>query len=287
MGRGMMAVALLAVAALPMGCGGKDIARAVDPVAEAADRTVAAGGAELTGDGAFRAMGVTVPIAISGSVDFEERRTHLKMDVRRTKALAGVDLSDAGFPMEYISESGRTVWFATAAMRGKLPDGKRWGKVELGDLDDDTGLAFQQLNRFDESNPAEWLRMLRTAGGAKEAGTATIDGVRTTHYKATIEPRRFPETVSEDERAKARETVRQIDEFDRTLLDPSPVDVWIDADGLIRRERVLVDETFEGVRTRGRIVIDFVNFDRDLEVDTPGGDETLDVTDAVASNFDG
>ena len=170
-------------------------------------------------------------------------------------------------------------------MRGKLPDGKRWGKVELEDLDDDTGLPFQQLNRFDESNPAERLRMLRTAGGAKEAGTATIDGVRTTHYKATIELCRFPETVSEDERAKARETVpadRRVRQDAAGPVAGRRVDRHRRPDPARARAR---RRDLRGRAGRGRIVIDFVNFDRDLEVDTPGGDETLDVTDAVAEQL--
>ena len=48
MGRGMMAVALMAGGGAADGMRGARISRrAVDPVAEAADRTVAAGGAEI------------------------------------------------------------------------------------------------------------------------------------------------------------------------------------------------------------------------------------------------
>jgi hypothetical protein len=279
----MALVAVLAGAVA--GCGTDDVAETVDPVARAADKTVAAGGARLAGEGEFRGSGIAVPVTVRGAVDFEERRTHLSMDVPPNDVLKPVQAAEAGFPLEFILDGGETVHFASADMRRQLPPDKRWAKVDLGDLDDDTGLAFQQLNRYDESNPGEWLRLLRTSGGAERVGTGQVSGVRTTRYRATIDPRRYPDTLPADERAKARETVERLDRVDPTLLNPTAVDVWIDDEGLIRRERVRLNEVYEGVRTRGYLTIDFVDFGDDVGVEMPDGDETVDVTDRMAEQL--
>jgi hypothetical protein len=274
-----------ALAGAPAGCGAEDVSRTVDPVAEAAHKTVAAGGSRFEGEGEFRGGGVTVPVTVDGSVDFDERRVHMAMRVPPNNVLKPVQANEAGFPLEFVMNGGEDVYFATAAMRQQLPPGKRWAKVDLSELDEETGLAFQQLNRYDESNPAEWMRLLRTSGGAKRIGTDRVAGVRTTRYRATIDPRQFPETLPEDEQAKARETVRRLDKIDPTLLDPTPVDVWIDGEGLIRRERVTFDEVYEGVRTRGSLEVDFADFGRDVEVEEPDGDETVDVTDQTVEQL--
>jgi hypothetical protein len=286
MGRATVILVVAALVGAAVGCGGEDVARTVDPVATAADKTVVAGGARLDGEGEFRAAGFTVPVTMDGAVDFEERRVHMSMDVPPNAVLRPVQAAEAGFPFEFILDAGETVFFATADLRQQLPPGKHWAKVDLGELDDETGLAFQQLNRYDESNPAEWLRLLRTSGGAERVGAERVTGVRTTRYRATIDPRRFPDTLPEDEREKARETVERMDRIDPTVLNPMPVDVWIDDAGLIRRERVRIDEVYEGVRPRGHLTFDFVEFGRDVSVQEPDDDETVDVTEQLVERIE-
>jgi hypothetical protein len=286
MRRAMVILVVAGLAGAAAGCGGEDVARSVDPVAQAADKTVAAGGARLDGEGEFRAGGLTMPVTVDGAVDFDDRRSHMSMDVPPNAVLRPVEAAEAGFPFEFILDGGETVFFATAQMRQQLPPGKHWAKVDLGELDEDTGLAFQQLNRYDESNPAEWLRLLRTSGGAERVGVERVSGARTTRYRATIDPRRFPDTLPEDEREKARETLERVARIDPTVLDPMPVDVWIDDDGLIRRERVTINEVYEGVRTRGYLTVDFVEFGDDVTVEEPDDDETVDVTEQVAEQLD-
>jgi hypothetical protein len=285
MGRVLVILVVAVLGGATVGCGGEDVARTVDPVAEAADKTVAAGGARIVGEGEFRAAGFSVPIAVDGAVDFADRRVHMSLDVPPNAVLRPVEAAEAGFPFEFVLETGETVFFATAIMRQQLPPGKRWAKVDLGELDDETDLAFQQLNRYDESNPAEWLRLLRTSGGAERVGAERLNGLRTTRYRATIDPRRIPGTLPADEREKARETLKELGRIDPSALKPMPVDVWIDDDGLIRRERVTVDDVYEGVRTRGHLTIDFTEFGRDVSVQEPEDDETLDLTAQLAERL--
>ena len=109
MRRGMATFVVAAAATVPVGCGGEDVARVVDPVAEAADKTVAAGGARLEGTGEFRVEGYRIPVTLRGGVDFEERRAHLELDIRPNKLLNGADAAEAGFPMEYMSDGGETM----------------------------------------------------------------------------------------------------------------------------------------------------------------------------------
>ncbi len=51
----------------------------VDPVAEAADRTVAAGGARIDGAALFQVQGQEVEATIRGIVDFDDERSRIRM----------------------------------------------------------------------------------------------------------------------------------------------------------------------------------------------------------------
>lgn len=227
-----------------------------------------------------------MPVTVDGAVDFDDRRVHMSMDVPPNAVLSPAQAAEAGFPFEFIVDGGETVFLATANLRQQLPSDKRWAKVDLGELDDETGLAFQQLNRYDESNPAEWLRMLRTSGGAERVGVERVAGRPTTRYRATIDPRRLPDTVPEDERDEARETLERLGRIDPAGLSPMSVDVWIDNAGLIRRERVRIDDVYEGERMRGYLTFDFVEFGRDVSVQEPDGDETVDVTEQLVERLE-
>jgi hypothetical protein len=72
------ATALVALALA--GCGAEENAReVVDPVAEAADRTVAAGGARIDGAALFQVQGQEVEATIRGIVDFDDERSRIRM----------------------------------------------------------------------------------------------------------------------------------------------------------------------------------------------------------------
>ena len=71
------------------GCGAEKAAdkvgRTVDPVAEAAQKTTASGGARMQGGIDIRVEGVTVPMTINGEISFEDQALQMRMNMGRIK----------------------------------------------------------------------------------------------------------------------------------------------------------------------------------------------------------
>jgi hypothetical protein len=138
--------------------------------------------------------------------------------------------------------------------------------------------------QFSEANPEEFLRFLRVAGDARKVGMDTIDGTQTTRWQATVDLRRYPETVAPQEREAAERTVRGLTAAEGVVM---PTTVWIDERGLIRRERLRFEMTVEGDSVRALMVLDFLDVGRPQEVELPEGDDVRDVTDLAVDKLAG
>jgi hypothetical protein len=63
------------------------------------------------------------------------------------------------------------------------------------------------------------------------------------------------------------------------------VHVWIDGDGLIRREQMGFSFTESGEKADARLVLDFLDDGTPQEIALPDDDEVVDVSDEVAEQF--
>ena len=139
--------------------------------------------------------------------------------------------------------------------------------------------GFEQLSGANESNPAEMLRFLRATGGAKEIGTQTVRGTKTTKYRAQVDLRKAVDFVDEDERDEVRKTIERVAKQQGGYT--FPVTVFIDDDGLIRREVVgMGKQELDKEKVTGSIVIDLHDIGQGVQVDAPPEDETEDISEA-------
>jgi hypothetical protein len=87
------------------------------------------------------------------------------------------------------------------------------------------------------SDPSQLLQYLRAvSGNISQSGKEQVGGIATTHYSATIELNKVPNTLPEASRFAVRQSVGTLAKMlGKTTL---PVDVWIDNQNLVRRMRM-------------------------------------------------
>jgi hypothetical protein len=213
-----VAFVALASAVVVAGCGGA--VTALDPVAQAATKSSAdqsfrftlRSDRGLTGDGAYDA------------------------DAKRLRMSLSVPVGTGSpTPLELVTDgaSGLVLYVRVPFLAALLPQGKSWVEVDVERAAHAQGLDLGQLLQTGRSSPAQLLAALAHSKDSQKLGTETVDGVRTTHYRATIDPR---DALTDGVPAKTRKQLEQA--LGKTDLAPVPVDVWVGDDGLVRRLRV-------------------------------------------------
>jgi hypothetical protein len=157
------------------------------------------------------------------------------------------------------------VWMKAPELFGNdLPSGTEWLKYDVNKAKKNSGYNFKVLLG---QNAADVLRQLRrTAPAVKTIGTETIHDVETTHYRATIDPKKTPKT----DRAHA-------------LSKPvyKAVDVWVDEDGLVRQVRLAYTAQIDparSIRANVRLTLKLDDFGTTVDVEPPAADITVDAT---------
>jgi hypothetical protein len=289
-----MRLAAMCVGAVVMiGCGAeeaaKDVRETVDPVAEAADKMAESGGARVDGDMSVRMGNLTIPMRMDGAVSFEDRLAQFVMDYSegRMRGVTAEDLEaarrEADFPVRTIMGTEETYLSTPSILRKGKEDGVRWAKFDYSEVDEEGGTDLSGINQMSEVNPDAMLRFLRTVADARETGKRTIDGAPTTRYTATVDIRDYPDTVEPERREAAQRTV---DILVKAWGSPTHrVHVWIDEDGLIRREQMAYSFWESGEKAKAKVVLDFLDVGTPQEIELPDGDEVVDISDELAEQL--
>jgi LppX_LprAFG lipoprotein len=160
---------------------------------------------------------------------------------------------------------------------GQLPKGKSWMKVDLQRLNRSQGTGGPAMS--DPANSFAYTKSL-SEKDVRKVGDETVNGVSTTHYRVDLDLSK----LSEGDSAQERKLRAQ-------LGDDVPVDLWIDEDGLTRRQqiRMTVKDTAQtgGTGTSARqaqakVVMDFSGFGAQVDVAAPPSADTVDMTDQVS-----
>lgn len=246
-------VLVLAALALPLAaCGGSG--GGGDPVAKAADTTAKKNSEHVEFTGTTVQQGTR--LVIKGSGDF------------RTKPQIGDLLfsftSNQGAGSLHEVLKGWTVYMISDLFKGRLPAGKAWVSVNLQKAGRAAGIDFSS---FSAATPGQTLAQLKATSKVQKLGSATVDGVKTTHYRATIDPNKVAGGKTFEERTHARY---------------QPIDVWIDGDGLVRRMRIGYDTAKLG---RSEMTMDLSKFGEPVSVTIPPPSVVYDATKSSAQSL--
>lgn len=265
MRRLIVLLAVLTVGLLPA-CAQQSSAQEL--VAASASKTQDAGSAKMmmtmTATGGPQEM----KIDAEGAFDFESQRGSMTMDLG---ALGG----QAGMGEIEMRTDGTTIYMRMPEQMG-LPT--PWVKMDIDTMTGTQGLG--QLSQFNNNDPTKTMDMLQgVSDDVEEVGTEDVRGTPTTHYKATIDLEKAIESASEDVKQALQQ---QLDTLGATTL---PTEVWIDEDGLLRRQTFTIDmsqmEGAGGGQAPGSmtVLMELYDFGAEVDVEPPPADQVTDMAD--------
>ena len=278
--RRLLAVlALLAALALLTGCGAKDLSTAA--IAQAADATVAERGMRialkqtLTMPGAGR-----IETTGTGVMDTAGQASHLTLKVTRAPDVVVGAFDTRDLSTEVIVDHA-TVYTHSAQLNQLLGAGRRWVKIDAVEMGRAAGVDVAALPQTGQ-DPAQAMRQLRAVSGKVETvRREKVRGVATTHYRTTIDLRRYPALAPAADRATARAAIDRL--VEEIGVSEIPVDVWIGEDDLVRRLSQKLPLEIAGGPIAIEQRFEFYDFGADVRIDVPAPGEVTDVTDLAAS----
>ncbi|MGD9485127.1 hypothetical protein WDH52_18050 [Streptomyces sp. TRM70308] len=147
----------------------------------------------------------------------------------------------------------------------------RWLKADLAELARSQG-ASGGARPHDPAASAEYAKAVSDED-VKEVGTEQVGGVDTTHYQVSVD-------VSE----LARANEQAAGQLEQRVGDTLPMELWLDDDGLIRRQRVdLTVRPPQGAsasaeqapeKAKVSMVMEFDDYGTDVSVEAPPTDQT-------------
>lgn len=273
-----LAALVLMAAAVAAGCSSGP---SVDTIANAATKTTDQGGSKIalrgtiSGDGVPRAVRFTG----QGAIDGAKKRGRLTLDLSQLAGVApGIDPS--AFKVEEIID-GLVLYMRSPLLSSRLPGNRRWIKLDLQKATQGVGVDLGQLSQLGQNDPGQSLQYLRAVSGdVEEVGEEKVRGVPTTHYRATVDLRKYPGLVPQADRERARQGVERL--IDMTGRSRLPTEVWVDEKGLIRRQ--VVDFAMRSPLGQARMKqdIELYDFGTRVDADPPPADQTFDVTNLAA-----
>ena len=297
--------ALLAAFALVVaGCGGgtaSDGAEATaDPIsfrqlAQSASTSAEATSGRFSFEMSLTALGSDDPFALSGEGAFDQAsgRSSFAVDMSSLAKLLGgfvaglsgssrtsslPDFDDpAGWKIEVIQD-GKVGYVRFPALDYQLPAGKSWirGKEGEGSVG---GFQFDELEGFVRSDPRDLLEALQ--GVAKEietVGSEELRGVETTHYRAVLDPEELAKAKDLEGRSAPPTLVDQI--TSQSGLEPVPVDVWLDGDGLVRKLSMSLSATdaTSSEANEAEISFELWDYGERVEIELPPASQVVEAS---------
>lgn len=266
-------LALSASAAVLAGCG---VSRTLDPVAAAATKSENAGGEKVAMTVGVSAGGKSFTIDANGV--FDQGEGDLTMDLSSLLGSAGLSGSGGSAELRFLQENGDPVIYANVPfLSSEIPGGKSWIRLDLEQAGKAAGVDVNQLLGQAAQNPTDALDMLRESGSVTEVGTETLNGEQVTHYKATIDLQKAASKLG----GRVQQAVQGM--IARGAPSTLPVDVWIGADGLVRK--VTLDESFSanGQSDDVNVSVVFSAYGTPVTVTAPPADQTLDLSGIIGA----
>jgi len=280
-------LALLAVlAAIPLlsGCGGDSDSDTLssEAVAKAAEATVAKGGTRisLVSDATLPGGAGELKMTGEGVVDGETQQGRLTL--KAISAPSGVSKQSLG---QEIVFDKLVLYLRSPVFAAALDDGKKWLKIDLEKAGKAAGIDLASLTQSGQ-DPSQSLKLLKAVSGdIAEVGKEDVRGVSTTHYKATIDLNKYPDTVPAKDREAARATVKTLTKA--LGGTKTPVEFWIDEDDLVRRYGQTLKIDTGGGQSAIKQTIDYYDYGAEVDVTIPPADEVQDFSDIAASGLSG
>ncbi len=277
--------ALAAGGAAVSGCGAS---ATLDPIARAAEISSQQEGARisLTTQLSSPALpGGSLSITADGYVDERHRSGEMSIDLSQIPGISALPGGGEG-TMQMLFQYP-VIYMHAPFLAGELPEGKTWVKLDLTKVAQAAGINLPELSSLDQTDPTQFLEYLRaSSGGVTTVGSESIDGVATTHYRATLQVSSILGRLPAADQAAAKAALEKQGYGESGGI---PVDVWVDTQNRVRRVQMsLGDESgAPGAATgvSGTVTIDYTSYGPVPPVLPPPAGEVLDESSLVTAGI--
>jgi hypothetical protein len=221
------------------------------------------------------AAGQRFSFSAEADIDNENQRIDMTMD-----------LGMLGGEMQMVIDGG-VVYMRSPMFQDA---GTEWVSMDPSKLDPS---AAAQLGGFGTgtTDPSAFVGLFAGVFDVKASGQQELKGVPTTHYVGTIDLKKvlegFADVVGEDIDAATRKQLEvAVEQFESLGIDEQiPFEIWIDEDGLPRRQRITMDfgDLVPGAEEASmEMTVDLSDFGKPVDIEIPPASEVTDMTETFA-----
>jgi hypothetical protein len=269
--------------------GAQEVVVGPEAVAEAAERTVNTDGLRFSLRGEMEVPNVgQVSFTGSGVADLRGERGVMTVDMSELaeQAGAGAALGPADLKMEMLFD--RRFFYMKFPLLAAQLDGRSWMRFDLRRVSEAAGIdrALFRAQQGQGSDPANTLRYLRALSDRVEKlGDDDVRGVQATHYRATVELRKYPDLLPAAERDLARRSIERLIELSGD--DEMKMEIWVGEDKMIRRVKWSQSMKAQGTDqvVAASFTSDYYDFGTKVSVEPPPEDDVRDVTEEAAAGL--
>jgi hypothetical protein len=177
-----------------------------------------------------------------------------------------------------VVQDGTVGYVRLPAFDEQLPEGKTWIRGDAADAST-SGFDVGELGQFAKSDPRDVLGTLRAVTSDVETvGSEQLRGVETTHYRATVDPAQLGKlAIGKDPTA----TQALLHRLAQSGLGLVPVDVWLDASGLVHKLSMSFEATEASTSRSSEVAMSFELWDygQAVDIELPPASQVVDASD--------
>lgn len=232
--------------------------------------------------------GGRMEMTATGALDNANHRMSMRIDMSKLASQLGAAGAAMGSANDWVGQmvgdfaTGRSVVYMNLPVLAKvMPGGKPWIKVDLDAVGKQAGIDLSQFTQLgtDPSRMVDWLRSV--SGEVTTVGTEKLDGVDTTHYRATVDLSKYPDLVPADQREAVQKAVDQLTKA--AHISSFPVHVWVDEGGLVRQMRAVLTEAIQGQTVNVVTTERFYDFGAPVDIQLPAESQVTDISTLAGS----
>ena len=220
------------------------------------------------------ATGQSLSISGEADLDNEHKRAHMTMD-----------LGMLGGEMEILMDGG--VMYMRSPMFQDA--GTDWVSMDPSKMDPAAAAQFGGFGAG-TTDPSALVGLFAGVFDVKVSGEVELRGVPTTHYVGTIDLKKvlkgFADVVGKDVDAATKKQLKAaVKQFESLGIEEKiPFEIWIDAGGLPRRQRITMDfgKLVPGAEEASlEMTVDFSDFGKPVDIQIPDPSDVTDMTGAL------
>jgi hypothetical protein len=216
-------------------------------------------------------------LSFSGESDVDNVRKRIDMTM---------DMGMLGGEMQILMDGG------VIYMRSPVFEdvGTEWVSMDPSKMDPAAAAQFGGFG-MGTTDPSAYIGLFAGVFDVKASGEQQLDGISTTHYVGTIDLAKvlegFSDVVGEDVDAATKKQLEMaVKQFSVLGIDKKiPFEIWIDDDGLPRRQRITMDfgDLVPGTEEASmEMTVNFSDFGGPVDIEIPRPSEVTDMTETLA-----